>query len=160
MVHAGLHPNWSLKKTKRRAAMVEEMLRGQEWKEFFHFMQWCRFPPSDPEGELMRMIFTTAVLTRARYCTFNGNFNWAVRSGKPRKMTEKPWYLQEDLAWMGKRRIVYGHWAAAGLVSDQPHVLGLDTGCVWGGKLTVARLDGEKVKTKKVRCQACKNIQR
>ena len=108
----------------------------------------------------MRRIFTASVLTRARYCTPSGNFNWSVKAGKSRKKVDKPWYSHAELAWQGKRRIVYGHWAAAGLVSDQSHVLGLDTGCVWGGKLTVARLDGKKVKTKKVRCQTCQKIGR
>ncbi len=158
MVHAGLHPAWSLKETRRRAAEVEAVLRGGEWKEFCHFMHWCRLPPSDPEGRLMGWIFTTAVLTRARYCTAGGSFNWAIRAGKPRKKAERPWYAHETLAWRGKRRVVYGHWAAAGLVDDQPHVLGLDTGCVWGGRLTIARLDGKKLKLRHVSCKACQPI--
>jgi bis(5'-nucleosyl)-tetraphosphatase (symmetrical) len=31
--------------------------------------------------------------------------------------------------------VVYGHWASAGLVRE-PRVRGLDTGCVWGKRLT------------------------
>jgi len=42
--------------------------------------------------------------------------------------------------WQRKVHVVYGHWAAAGLVTDQPHVLGLDSGCVWGNALTLAKL--------------------
>jgi bis(5'-nucleosyl)-tetraphosphatase (symmetrical) len=38
-------------------------------------------------------------------------------------------------------RIVFGHWSALGLV-QQARLLGLDTGCVWGGALTAVRLDG------------------
>jgi bis(5'-nucleosyl)-tetraphosphatase (symmetrical) len=31
--------------------------------------------------------------------------------------------------------VVYGHWAAAGLVVED-RVRGLDSGCVWGGSLS------------------------
>ena len=37
-------------------------------------------------------------------------------------------------------RVVFGHWAARGPVLDSPDVLGLDGGCVWGGRLVLARL--------------------
>lgn len=44
-----------------------------------------------------------------------------------------------DPAWHEAARwpvpVVYGHWAARGLV-DLAHCKGLDTGCVYGGKLT------------------------
>ena len=38
-------------------------------------------------------------------------------------------------------RIVFGHWAALGLL-QRDRLLGIDTGCVWGRKLTAVRLDG------------------
>ena len=34
-----------------------------------------------------------------------------------------------------ERTVVFGHWARMGLV-ERPRVRGLDTGCVWGQKLT------------------------
>jgi bis(5'-nucleosyl)-tetraphosphatase (symmetrical) len=40
-------------------------------------------------------------------------------------------------------RIVFGHWSAQGYVNENG-VLGLDTGCVWGGWLTALRLDVEE----------------
>lgn len=39
--------------------------------------------------------------------------------------------------------VVHGHWAAAGLV-DLPHCKGLDTGCVYGGKLTAWSPDEDR----------------
>ena len=38
-------------------------------------------------------------------------------------------------------RMVFGHWSTLGLL-QRPGLLGLDTGCVWGGTLTGARLTG------------------
>jgi len=68
----------------------------------------------------------------ARYCTADGArpaSDWPEPAAPFR-----PWY--EFWPRAGERRtVVFGHWARAGLVV-RPQVRGLDTGCVWGGKLT------------------------
>jgi len=38
--------------------------------------------------------------------------------------------------WRGEELIVYGHDAARGLVDRRPSTLGLDSGCVYGGRLS------------------------
>lgn len=43
----------------------------------------------------------------------------------------RPW----DDFYRGAKRVVFGHWARRGLVV-RPQCVGLDTGCVYGGKLT------------------------
>lgn len=44
---------------------------------------------------------------------------------------DRPWY--EQVAW--PKKIVFGHWAANGFVQG-PGYIGLDSGCVYGKKLT------------------------
>jgi len=46
----------------------------------------------------------------------------------------RPWH-EEWLARDHDYAIVYGHWAMQGL-HVVPGIRGLDTGCVWGGRLT------------------------
>jgi len=139
MVHAGLHPAWTLEEAKRRAYSVEEKLRGDNWRKFCLKLLNAKFPSSQPKnGKKGRRLFNAAVLTRTRYCTKQGVFNW---KGGRRRRREKPWYAFDYLAWRGDCHVVFGHWAAQGLVLDQLHVLGLDSGCVWGGSLTLAELD-------------------
>ena len=36
--------------------------------------------------------------------------------------------------------VVFGHWSTLGLLL-RDNLVSLDTGCVWGGKLTAVRLD-------------------
>ncbi|ATX79612.1 Bis(5'nucleosyl)-tetraphosphatase, ApaH [Mariprofundus aestuarium] len=141
MVHAGLHPDWTLKKAKKRARKIEVMLQGDEWQDFCRQLHHRQFPRREPKkGCPDRRLFSTAVLTRVRYCTSDGRFNWDTRSGESRDTRDRPWFAHKRIAWKRDCSVVYGHWAAMGLVKDQPHVLGLDSGCVWGEELTLARL--------------------
>src|SRR5205823_3816330 len=48
-----------------------------------------------------------------------------------RNVDGKPWFE----SWRGPETVVFGHWAKLGKV-DRPLVKGLDTGCVYGGRLT------------------------
>jgi bis(5'-nucleosyl)-tetraphosphatase (symmetrical) len=52
----------------------------------------------------------------------------------------RPWFEHETRLTRDVR-VIFGHWSALGLL--QAHgVVGLDTGCVWGGSLTALDLDG------------------
>jgi hypothetical protein len=71
--------------------------------------------------------------TRVRYCDGAGRQpdSDAADPGPP----FAPWFEHYNPTRLGGRTVVFGHWAAMGLV-HRPHLRGLDTGCVWGGQLT------------------------
>ena len=71
--------------------------------------------------------------TRVRYCNAAGR--QPVREADHRKASFVPWFHHYDPRRHGGRTVVFGHWAAMGLV-EQTCLRGLDTGCVWGGRLT------------------------
>ena len=75
--------------------------------------------------------------TRVRYCDAAGRTT--SQADPPPDAPFRPWF-EHPQPWLASpdRRIVFGHWAQRGLVRDDalPGVLGLDTGCVWGGALT------------------------
>jgi len=158
MVHAGLHPDWSLKEAVQRARGIEKALRGKHWQEFCAHLHHVKFPISQPgKKDPTRPLFDAAVMTRTRYCTQDGLFNWNVRTGESSNLKDRPWYAHKTLRWRRDCNIVFGHWAAKGLIDHQPHVLGLDSGCVWGGAMTMAKIRKERRFriVANVRCQSC-----
>lgn len=63
------------------------------------------------------------------------------KDGTPSKKIEgRPWAA----VWAGPERIVFGHDAVRGL-QQEPMATGLDTGCVYGGKLTALVLPERRV---------------
>lgn len=67
-------------------------------------------------------------LTRARYCDAAGR----RREGD---VDPGPGWAPWDHFYRGERIVVCGHWAMRGLVTA-PRLRSLDSGCVWGGRLT------------------------
>ena len=141
LVHAGTHPDWSVRKTLARAAEVETVLQSGKHKELLKKMYGNT--PAQWSGELRgykRLRFIINCLTRMRMLTAKMRLNFS-HSGSPWRARKNlvPWFEVDKPAWAGTR-VVFGHWSALGLIV-LPELVSLDTGCVWGRQLTAVRLD-------------------
>jgi len=144
MVHAGLVPQWSAELAATLAAEVESALRKDPGKLFDHMYgdEPNRWSESLTGTERLRFVIN--VLTRLRVCTTEGRYDLKMK-GKPPEFHKageqafRPWFEIESRKSRDVR-IVFGHWSALGLVLA-PALVGLDTGCVWGGALTAYDLD-------------------
>jgi bis(5'-nucleosyl)-tetraphosphatase (symmetrical) len=72
---------------------------------------------------------------RVRHCGPRGERPKEEPNGARLPAPFKPWYEHYDAGRHGGRTVVFGHWAMQGLVV-RPHLRGLDTGCVWGYRLS------------------------
>jgi bis(5'-nucleosyl)-tetraphosphatase (symmetrical) len=152
MVHAGIPPAWSVEDTLLRAAEVEAALRSDDYAEFLENMygdkpaRW-----SDDLTGHKRLRYIVNALTRARMLDKKGRLNFS-HAGPPRRAAAglTPWFDYTDARWRGTR-IVFGHWSALGLKVEDDLIC-LDTGCVWGRKLTAVRLN-KKPKVFSVNCR-------
>jgi bis(5'-nucleosyl)-tetraphosphatase (symmetrical) len=70
---------------------------------------------------------------RVRHCAQDGTR--PEQDDPPPPPPFRPWYELYDPARHGGRGVVFGHWAARGLVREA-RIVGLDSGCVWGGALS------------------------
>jgi bis(5'-nucleosyl)-tetraphosphatase (symmetrical) len=142
LVHAGVLPQWSAGQVVALAGEVEAVLRGDGWIDFLGQMygnepnRW-----DDALTGLPRLRCIVNALTRLRLCSADGAMDFTEKSSASGAQGSGllPWF---DVP--GRKTanvtVVFGHWSALGLVL-RPNLVGLDSGCVWGGKLSAVCLD-------------------
>ena len=143
MVHAGVVPQWTVALTLSLAAEVSAALRRDPAA---LFRQMYGNEPDRWDERLAgaeRVRFVINVLTRMRVCTADGRVDISLKGEPPPAPSPlRPWFEHERRATRDAR-VIFGHWSALGLVR-RPGIVGLDTGCVWGGALTAFDLDAER----------------
>ena len=140
LVHAGLVPQWHAGQAAQLAGEVSAALRHDP-RRLLESMYGDEPNEWDPALDGMaRLRFVINVLTRLRVCTAKGRID--LKQKGPPASAEAPWMPWFRVPARASRatRVVFGHWSALGL-HRADGVLGLDTGCVWGGALTAVNLD-------------------
>lgn len=142
LLHAGLPPQWTLADAEREAREAERTL-SESPGDFFGHMYGNRPDLWSPSlAGYDRLRFTVNCLTRLRYVDAGGRTLLSLKGPlRDAPAGALPWFRHPARASRGER-IVFGHWSALGYLFDDG-ILSLDAGCVWGGSLCAARLDGE-----------------
>ena len=152
MLHAGVAPQWDLALTLRLAAEVEEHLKSDSLIDFLRVMygnEPARWSAALAGNDRLR--FTVNVLTRIRHVSADGTLDFKAKDGHgPPPDGLYRWFDAPDRQTAGLP-IAFGHWSTLGLI-ERDDLLGLDTGCVWGGRLTAVRIDGGRRETFQVGC--------
>jgi bis(5'-nucleosyl)-tetraphosphatase (symmetrical) len=145
MVHAGLLPQWTAEKALQLAREVQDALRGPNFAQFLAAMyggQPSSWDESLKGADRLRVIVNA--MTRMRFCTRHGEMEFRAKgetSAAPQGYL--PWFDVPDRT-SRDMTIVCGHWSALGLLV-RPDLYSLDSGCVWGGRLTALRLEDAQV---------------
>jgi bis(5'-nucleosyl)-tetraphosphatase (symmetrical) len=142
LVHAGVAAQWTAEQTMALASEVEDVLRGERWVEFLGQMygnepnRW-----DDTLTGIDRLRCIVNALTRMRLCLPDGTMDFTHKESDmgPAGSGLEPWFDIPDRK-SADVTVVFGHWSALGLVL-RPNLIGLDSGCVWGGKLSAVCLD-------------------
>ena len=134
---------------ERHAREVEAKLHGDGYRKLLRNMYGDKpaWSPRLSGPDRDRAIIN--VFTRLRYCSPKGRIAFDEK-GPPGTQQPGlyPWYAVPGRAER-ELRIVCGHWSALGLFVGQG-VHAIDTGAVWGGKLTALRLDGDELRVVQV----------
>lgn len=142
MVHAGVLPSWTTWQTLALAQEVAQMMASDDFAPFLRQMygdepaQWSAQLRGVPRWRAI-----VNVLTRLRFCTADDRMEFDAKEGADAAPPGfLPWF---DVP--GRRSadatVAFGHWSTLGWL-DRDDVISLDTGCVWGGPLSAARIDG------------------
>lgn len=141
LVHAGLLPQWDLATARRLAAEAEQaIVRSGHNALFTHMYGDTPDHWQDDLAGWARLRVIINACTRLRYCDADGHMDLRPK-GRPGRQPPQlfPWFQVPGRASHASR-VVFGHWSTLG-VHHADGVLGLDSGCLWGGALTAARLD-------------------
>lgn len=145
MTHAGIAPSWDLPKALALGNELEAVLSGDNFLSFLLNMygnkpdRW-----SDNLEGFDRLRLITNYFTRMRFCDEQGALNFSYTGTIEQAPAGlSPWFA------LAQRKIldvdlVFGHWAALRGICPYPRVHAIDTGCVWGGKLTALRLQDKQ----------------
>jgi len=154
MSHAGISPEFDLGMAIRYAKRVEEKLQGDHaevWLKKMFKSGIDRFNRESSKTDIDRYI--VSAFTRMRFCYKDHRLDFDQK-GAPtvalRVKGLKPWFESENRKDI-HMKIIFGHWSTLGFYEDE-YVLGLDTGCLWGGQLTAARIDRDQVVVVSVEC--------
>lgn len=144
LLHAGIHPSWSINKATCLAKEIEHILRGDNYLNFFKHMYGDKpFVWDDALTGWSRYRFITNIFTRLRYCDANGKPSLNAK-GAPGSQAKNllPWY-EVEARESRNDTIIFGHWSTlphAG-ISSINNAYAIDSGCLWGGSLTAMRID-------------------
>ena len=145
MVHAGIPPNLSLENCIDLNKEFQVALKKNPkriLKKVFN-NSFSKF--SKKMSEIDKIIFFVNALTRIRACNHKGeiDFNFKGRINEiPKKLNA--WFYFENNIFAENSQLIFGHWAAIKGKTKKENIFGLDTGCVWGDKLTIMRLEDNK----------------
>jgi len=140
MSHAGFAPQWQLSQAIEMASFVQKKLSSAERNQWLAVMYGEK--PNDwrqVRTQEDKFRYTINAFTRMRYCYHDGTLEFACKESPEHAPNNiKPWFeiannQQQKTAW------IFGHWAALMGKTTGENLYALDTGCVWGGHLSLLR---------------------
>jgi bis(5'-nucleosyl)-tetraphosphatase (symmetrical) len=148
MVHAGLLPQWDISQAMALSDEASAALTASNYRDFLAHM-WGSEPNAwrDDLAGWDRLRVVVNAMTRLRFCTIEGamEFRAPGAKGPPDRGPANclPWFEVPGRRSAGNR-VICGHWSALGFRRER-NLLALDSGCLWGGRLTAVRLEDQRV---------------
>ena len=147
MTHAGIPPHWTREELEKYSLELTEILKGPDSKVLLENMYGNEPNHSSKcDSEIERLRLNINYFTRMRFCKNDGTLD-LVNKGKPNENPHqmKPWFDWSLKILKEPFHILFGHWAALEGKTGKSNISALDTGCVWGKKLTALRLEDNRI---------------
>src|SRR5690606_7604526 len=140
---AGLPPEWDLPTATECAREVERVLASDHVDELLEHMYGDQPDAWSPDlTGPARWRYIINCFTRLRFVTGDGRLALAHK-GAPDSAPAGlvPWFEFAERR-NADLHVIFGHWSTLGK-NPGGGVYPLDTGCVWGGKLTALQVDAD-----------------
>lgn len=147
VTHAGLSPQWDLAQAVSAARAVESWLKDDDYPQLLAQMYSNEFNSwSANASRVERAIFSINALTRMRYCFADGSLEFSQKCPPQQLRAPEltPWFELKN-PQLEHTRVVFGHWASLLGQASHPNAIALDTGCLWGYRLTAWCLESQQI---------------
>ena len=142
--HAGIPYIWDIRMAKKLSKEIQTGMKDDSFKILENI--WGDTPKiwnSDLKGyKRSRTIIN--YFTRMRFLGKDGSLKLKAKKNKADEI-HVPWFNQIIKNLKENQYIIFGHWAALEGKTKLTNIIGVDTGCVWGNKLTAIRLEDRKL---------------
>ena len=165
MTHAGLPPKWKVANAQLYSQEIERELQGDNTAEWLSNVYGDK--PNQWKKSLQgydRHRYILNAFTRMRFLKEKGQLTFKPKhspfSNKYSQSRQEkriiPWFEYPNRK-SKNYQLIFGHWASLGFYHAN-HVIGLDTGCVWGASLTAINMDiiSDEIQTISVSCNKAK----
>jgi len=145
LIHAGVPPIWSEEDVFYYSDFIKSNMQTSNTEDFIHSI-YSNKPNKFLDSNTMHEKATYAInaLTRMRFCSQKGEIEFKTK-GNFNHSPEgyKAWFLHKNEK-LENIDIFFGHWSTL-KDFNQPKRYHLDTGCVWGNKLTAIRFEDKQI---------------
>ncbi len=142
--HAGIPYLWDMRMAKKLSKEIQAGMKDDSYKILENI--WGDTPKiwnPDLKGyKRSRTIIN--YFTRMRFLGKDGSLKLKAKKNKADEI-HIPWFNQTIKNLKDNQYIIFGHWAALEGKTKLTNIIGVDTGCVWGNKLTAIRLEDRKL---------------
>ena len=151
VAHAGIFPLWDIRRAKAESKEIKRVFRDPLRRQILLRNMYSEYPNNyyfSNEG-LARWRFTINCFTRMRLCYQDCTLDYKNSAVNPESAAKDgliPWFkLAQPMMYKKQQyKLVFGHWAALNGRCNELHIRALDTGCVWGDRLSAWRCDDDK----------------
>ena len=142
--HAGIPYLWDMRMAKKLSKEIQTGMKDDSFKILENI--WGDTPKIWNSGLKGYKRSRTIInyFTRMRFLGKDGSLKLKAKKNKADEI-HIPWFNQTIKNLKDNQYIIFGHWAALEGKTKLTNIIGVDTGCVWGNKLTAIRLEDRKL---------------
>lgn len=151
VAHAGIYPLWDIKRARNESKEIGRVFKDPLRRQLLLRNMYSEQPYnySFANEGLVRWRFALNTFTRMRLCYHDCSLDYKNSSVNPESVAKEgliPWFkLSQPMIYKKKQYIlVFGHWAALNAKCNEISIRALDTGCIWGDRLSAWRMDDDK----------------
>lgn len=149
MSHAGIHPQWDINQTKLYAQEIEHILTGDYpdllFKNLTTLNKLALIRLDITKNRIKNIQYNLNVFTKMRYIQKNGLLELHCKNNpKHAPKNIYPWFNLSKLI-PPIYSIIFGHWASLQNTQIPNGIYGLDSGCCWGGYLSLLKWEDKKI---------------